>query len=147
MFAMKFSKNRVIRIAVMLVFLSCVLFANFFAVRMMFSYGVEAYFYDKLLVAYTVGGAKGLKMELEMIPLGDKNPRESMLAKDFTARLGGLADPEAFLKDKVRKARKTVYFIRSSRSAAIVVMLIIFTWQLALNYAAGSRSRSSRKET
>jgi len=127
---MRFSRSRIIKIAVTLVFLCCVLFANFIAVRIMLRYGVEAYFYDKLLVAYTVGGTKGLKMELEMIPLTDKNSRESMLARDFAAKLETLTDPEAFLKDKVQKTRKMVYSIRSMRSAAIVVMLIIFGWQV-----------------
>jgi len=122
----------------MLVFLCCVLFANFLAVRMMLHYGVETYFYDKLLVAYTVGGAKGLKMELEMITLTDKNPRESMLAKDFTGRLETLTDPEAFLEDNVQKAKKMVYFIRNMRSAAIVIMLIIFGWQLIVKFAGTS---------
>ncbi|TAM40369.1 hypothetical protein EPN54_02705 [bacterium] len=121
--------NRIIKIAVTLVFLSCTLFANSFAVRMMLRYGVETYFYDKLLVAYTIGGAKGLKVELEKIPVTDKNQRESILAKDFTARLETLADPEAFLKDKVQKSKKMVYSIRGLRSAAIVIMLIIFGWQ------------------
>lgn len=127
---MRFSKSRIIKIAIMLVFLSCVLFANFIAVRMMLHYGVEAYFYDKLLVAYTVGGAKGLKMELEMIPLGDKSPRESKLARDFTAKLATLSDPEAFLKDKLQKTKNMLHFIRNTRSAAIVLMLVIFGWQV-----------------
>jgi hypothetical protein len=131
---MRFSKSRIIKIAVMLVFLSCMLFANFIAVRMMLHYGAEAYFYDKLLVAYTVGGQKGLKMELEMIPLSDKSPAESMLARDFTAKLAALTDPEAFLKDKVKQAKKTLNFIRNLRSAAIVLMLIIFGWQVLKKY-------------
>jgi len=135
---MKFPRSRIIKVAVMLVFLCCVLFANFLAVRMMLHYGVETYFYDKLLVAYTVGGAKGLKMELEMITLTDKNPRESMLAKDFTGRLETLTDPEAFLEDNVQKAKKMVYFIRNMRSAAIVIMLIIFGWQLIVKFVGTS---------
>lgn len=131
---MKFTRARIIRIAVMLVFLCCVLFANFIAVRMILRYGVEAYFYDKLLVAYTVGGQKGLKMELEMIPLSDKSPRETMLAGDFSSKLGTLTDPGAFLKEKVQKARKMAYSIRNLRSVAIVIMLIIFGWQAVVKF-------------
>ena len=138
---MEFSRNRIIKIAVMLVFLCCMLFANFFAVRMMLHYGVDTYFYDKLLVAYTVGGAKGLKMELEKIPLTDKLPRESMLAKDFTARLETLTDPEVFLKDKVEKNKKMVNLIRGLRSVAIVFMFIIFAWQLMVNFSGRLKSK------
>jgi len=109
-------------------------FANFIAVRMMLRYGVETYFYDKLLVAYTIGGAKGLKVELEKISVTDKNRRESILAKDFSARLGTLTDPEAFLKDRVQKAKKMAYSIRGLRSAAIVFMLVIFGWQSIIRF-------------
>ena len=127
---MGFPRNRIIKIAVMLVFLCCTLFANFFAVRMMFRYGVETYFYDKLLVAYNIGGAKGLKMELGKIPFTDKSPLESKLAKDFSVGLENLTDPGAFLRNKVQKSRKTAYFIRNLRSAAIALMLLIFGWQV-----------------
>ena len=140
---MGFPGNRIIKIAVLLVFLCCTLFANFFAVRMMLRYGVEAYFYDKLLVAYTVGGAKGLKMELGKIPLTDKSPLESKLAKDFSVRLESLTEPGTFLKDKVQKSRKTAYFIRNLRSVAIVLMIIIFGLQLVVNSLGSLKSRKS----
>ena len=60
-----FTKKQLIRFAVTFIFLCCMLFANFFAVRIMLRYGVDAYFYDKLLVAYNIGGANGLKIELD----------------------------------------------------------------------------------
>ena len=138
---MGFSGKRIIKIAVMLVFLCCMLFANFLAVRMMLHYGVETYFYDKLLVAYTVGGGQGLKLELEKIPLTDKSPLESKLAKDFSARIETLTDPGAFLQDKVQRSRKMAYLIRNSRSAAIVIMLVIFAWQAIV--AGTLRSKKS----
>lgn len=139
---MAFSRNRIIKIVVMLVFLCCMLFANFFAVRMMLYYGVDTYFYDKLLVAYTVGGAEGLKMELRNIPVTDKFPRESMLAKDFTARLETLTDPGVFLKNKVEKNKKMVNLIRGLRSVAIVFMFIIFAWQLMVNFSGRLKSKN-----
>ncbi len=140
---MEFSRSRIIKIAVTLVLLCCMLFANFFAVRMMLRYGVKAYLYDKLLVAYTVGGAKGLKLELEKIPLTDKLPLESRLTRDFSARLPTLTDPEAFLKDKVEKSKKMVYFIRSLRGAVIVFMFIILAWQAIVNFAGRLKSKKS----
>ena len=88
---MEFSRNQIIKIALTLAFLCCMLFANFFAVRMMLRYGADTYFYDKLLVTYTIGGANGLKMELDKITVTDKLRRESILAKDFANKLETLA--------------------------------------------------------
>lgn len=138
---MGFSRGRIIKITLTLAFLCCALFVNFFAVRMILRYGVDTYFYDKLLVAYTVGAAKGLKLELDNIPITDKLPRESMLAKDLAARLGTLADPEAFLKDKVQKNKKMVSFVRNLRSAGMIIMFILFGWQLIVNFPARFKSR------
>jgi len=138
---MEFSRNRVIKIVMMLVFLCCTLFANFFAVRMMLGDGVDTYFYDKLLVAYTVGGANGLKLELDRIPVTDKSPREQMLAKDFTVRLATLPDPEAFLNDKVQKSKHSIFLIKHLRTLASILMLILFAWQLFINSAARKRNK------
>ena len=138
---MEFSRSRIIKIAVTLVFLCCMLFANFFAVRMMLRYGVDTYFYDKFLVAYTIGGEKGLKIELDKILVTDKLRRESILAKNFTGRLKTLADTEAFLTDKVQKSKKMVYFIRNLRSTAIVIMFILFGWQVIGKSMKASKRR------
>lgn len=140
---MEFSRNRIIKIIAMLVFLCCTLFANFFAVRMMLGDGVDTYFYDKLLVAYTVGGTNGLKLELDKILVTDKLPREQALAKDFTARLATLSDPEAFLNDKVQKSKQSIFLIKHLRTLASIIMLILFAWQLFINSAARKRNKPS----
>ena len=140
---MELSRNGIIKIAATLVFLCCMFFANFISIRMIMRYGVDTYFYDKLLVAYTVGGADGLKMELDKIPLTDKLPRELMLAKDFSVRLATLTDPGAFLKDSVQKSKDKAFFIKKLRSAALVVMLILFGWQLMVNHIVMLKSKKS----
>ena len=132
---MKFSRRGLIKLAVMSVFLCCMLFANFIAVRLILGYGVDAYFYDKLLVAYNIGGREGLKTELGKITVTDKLAREAMLAKDLNLRLENLADPGVFLGDKVRDAKGMVSRIRGLRTWAIYVMLVLFGWQLAVNMA------------
>jgi len=129
--------------AVTLIFLACMLFANFVAVRMMLRYGVDTYFYDKLLVAYTIGGAEGLKLELDKISATDKLPRESVLARDFSGRLETLADPQAFLQDKVTKSKGTVFLIMNLRSGAIILMFLLFVWQLLVNSAVRSKFKKS----
>jgi hypothetical protein len=129
---MKFSKRQAIRLIVMLAFLACMLFANFYAVRKMLDYGVKVYFYDKLLVAYNIGGIKGLEDELEKIRVTDKMPRELILAEEFASRLKSLKEPAVFLEDKVEWGKKRINFIRSLRSGAIVLMVLIFGYQLIL---------------
>jgi hypothetical protein len=119
------------------------LFANFFAVRMMLRAGVDVYFYDKLLVAYSIGGPEGLKTELGKISVSDKLPRELMLAKDFAARLETLTDPEAFLQDKVDKSKRMVSFIRNLRSAAMALMFILFSWQLIVKFSTRLQPKKS----
>jgi len=125
----------------MAVFLACTLFANFYAVRKIMRYGVEVYFYDKLLVAYNIGGAKGMQKELQQIRAFDKMPRESALAKDFESKIGGLKDPAEFLSAKVQQGKEKVNLIRNLRSAAIVLMILLFGWQLVVN----TRSRFKSK--
>lgn len=142
---MKFSKSRIIRLAVLLVFFTCMLFANFYAVRKIMRLGLEMYFYDKLLVAYNIGGAKGLTEELDKIRSDDKMPRELPLAKDFEGRIKILKDPAQFLSDKVEQNRRKVNLIRNLRTAAIALMIIIFCWQMMLNFL--KRFKQKRRKT
>jgi hypothetical protein len=142
---MGFFDKRWIKFTVMLVFICCMLFANFLAVRLMLNYGVDTYFYDKLQVAYSIGGIGGMKTELAKIPVTDKLRRESVLAKDFSLRLETLKDPEAFLKEKVHESKKSAYFIRDLRSVAIFLMLIMFAFQLVINFASKSRQAKPRE--
>ena len=138
---MKFSRSRIIRFIVMLAFLVCMLFANFIAVRKIMSYGVEVYFYDKLLVAYNIGAEKGMREEFALIRSSDRMPRELGLIKDFQARIGGLKDPAVFLSDKVEQGKKKVNLIRNLRSAAIALMIILFGWRLIVDFANRFKSK------
>ncbi|MDD5505471.1 MAG: hypothetical protein PHR73_01790 [Candidatus Omnitrophica bacterium] len=127
---MELSGNRVFKFGVIFVSLCCMFFANFISIRIIARCAVDTYFYDKLLVAYTIGGPEGLRMELSKIPVTDNSPREAMLAKDFAVRLETLTDPGIFLQDKVDKNKKMVNSIRGFRSAAIYIMLILLGWRL-----------------
>jgi len=127
---MELSGNRIAKFTVMLVFLICMLFANFYAVRKIMAYGLDIYFYDRLLVAYNIGGREGLIKELGIIRSADKMPRERALARNFAVDLEDLKDPGIFLSDKVARDKDKVNFIRNLRSAAIILMLFIFVWRL-----------------
>jgi len=140
---MSFPKSKIIKFAVTAVFLTCMLFANFYAVRKIMRYGVEVYFYDKLLVAYNIGGEKGMQKELRQIRTSDKMPRELALEKDFESRIGGLKDPAEFLSAKVQQGKQKVNLIRNLRSAAIVLMILLFGWQLAVKSRSRFKSKSA----
>ena len=114
----------------MLIFFSCMLFANFYAVRLMGRYGVELFFYDKLSVAYDIGGPEGMKKELKEIMLNEKFPRELVLAHDFESKLKVIDNPQGYLVNKVQDARKKIAFLRNLRTIAIALMFIIFIWRL-----------------
>jgi len=135
--------NRIIKLVGVLLFLCCMLFANFVAVRMILRYGVDIYFYDKLLVAYNIGGPEGLKIELSKIQITDELRREAMLAKDFSTRINTLADPQAFLEEKVRQNKKGVYLIKNLRSLAGILMLILFGWKFAVNYMTRLKAKKT----
>ncbi len=131
---MELSRGRIAKFAVILVFLICTLFANFYAVRKIMRYGLDIYFYDRLLVAYNIGGREGLIKELGIIRGTDKMPYERGLARDFAAHLTDLKDPGIFLSDKVVQNKDKVNFIRNLRSAAIILMLFIFVWRLSAKF-------------
>jgi len=130
---MKISKNQFIKITIGLIFLLSMIFANFYAVREMGRSGMEVYFYDKLLVAYNIGGENGMLEELREIPLDDKFPRELVLLKDFENKLKNLSDPKKFLIEKVARSKEKVTRLRDSRSIAIILIVIIFIWRLLAN--------------
>jgi len=140
---MKFSGKRIIKIALILIFICCTLFVNFYALKKILRCGVDTYFYDKLLVAYTIGGTNGLKIELDKIQITDKLAREKMLAKDFTARLETLTDPGVFLQDKVDKNKRMISSLENLRNAAIYIMFILFCWRWIINFIAKSKSKKS----
>jgi len=142
---MKLFKNNIIKIVIIMATLCCMFYANFFAVRMMLRYGVQAYFYDKLLVAYDIGGVKGLKVELGKIPLTDKSLRESKLAKDFTVKLSTLSEPGVFLRNKVQESKDMVNNIINLRSVAIVFLIIVFAGKRIVNFLKKVKSKNSTK--
>lgn len=114
----------------MLLLLFCMIFANFYAVRVMLRCGVNVYFYDKLLVAYNIAGDKGLEEELAKVRATEKMPRVLKLAAEFDARRSSLADPEGYLQGKVDQNKKMVNLVRNLRSLAIILITLAFCWQL-----------------
>ncbi len=125
------SKNKTdIIIAVIVFFLF--LFANLYAVRKIFYYGTEVYLYDKLLVAFLIGGRPGLENELGKVLLEDKMPHELVTAENFKKNLNNIKDPEKFLKDISSKQKSKINQLRNMRSAAFILLLLIFLMRIII---------------
>ena len=133
---MVFPRARKIKLIATVLFLILSLFANFYAIRKLARYGVEVYFYDKMLVAYRIGALPGLKEELESVLSQDKMPSEIALAKDFKKNLDKLESPEKFLEDTSGSLKKKIALFRSLRNIAILLISAILILRIISNHAA-----------
>lgn len=109
------------------------LFANIYAVRKVMQYGTEVYFYDKMSVAYQIGGINGLKKEMETVLSQSKIPREIKLAKAFQKELNSLTDPGEFLKSTVYEKSRKISLFRNLRSLAFGAILGFLILRLITN--------------
>ena len=130
---MKPSSVHKIRVLLTTVLLLLFLFANIYTIRQIMSCGLELYFYEKMLVAYQVGGEPGIKKELETIISQDKAPREIALAKVFKNKLGNIHQLDRPLKDITENLKKKINLFRNLRNAAFGLILVIFLFQFLLN--------------
>lgn len=140
---MHISRKQLIKFLGTAVFMSAMLTANFYAVRKMNHYGMELYFYDKLLVAYNIGSGAGLKEEVDKILADERYPRELAMARDFMVKLKDLKDPGVFLNDKVNQDKEKVIFFKRLRNAAIILMFVILAWRLFMNMGARFKFKSN----
>jgi len=139
---MGYSKTKIIRFFLLSIFFVCMLVANFYAIRKMGQYGVELYFYDKLLVAYNVAGKSGLQEELLKISVSDQFPREKLLANGFKKKINELNDPGAFLEEKVSQNKEEVTFYKNLRIWAFILMAVVLAWRLFIDFVSRQKSRN-----
>lgn len=124
-------KRKISRIITALLFFFF-LFANIYTIRRLSYYAVELFLYDKLLVAYQVGGMNGVNNELEIILSQDRMPREIALAKTFKNNLGNLKAPDKFLKNAVEEKKKDIRLFRNLRNIAFVCIVALFLLRIML---------------
>ncbi|MFA5271111.1 MAG: hypothetical protein WC412_02070 [Candidatus Omnitrophota bacterium] len=139
---MKFSGKQIIKLLMTILFFACMLYANFYAVRRMSSYGMELYFYDKLAVAHDIGGQYGMRQELKNIITSEKFPKELALAKAFEGHLQNLKDPAAYVDAKVKHSKTRLLFIRNLRTTAIVLMFLLFIWRMVVNFSTRFKQKT-----
>ena len=131
---MKFSAARKIRITITIVILLLAVYANLFVIRRMAGFAEELFLYDKLLVAYRLGGGvAGLKTELNDILSHDKAKHELAVAREFEKNLSNISAPEEFLQQAVKEKKARINLLRNLRIAAFALILAILLLRLALN--------------
>ena len=89
-------------------------------------YGLEVYCYDKLLVAFQVGGSSGLHDELNKISSRNNHKKEEALARAFQEKLPSLKDPQSWLSDRVARDRARINLVMNLRMAAMSVIFLVF---------------------
>ncbi|MFA5275569.1 MAG: hypothetical protein WC417_01590 [Candidatus Omnitrophota bacterium] len=136
-------QKKLITLAVTLLFLVCAIYANFYAIRRMERYAVEAYFYNKLQVALQFGGVNGLNNELNSIDRQYGQKRQHALAEEFKKVLPQLKNPGQYLSDTVTEREARITRIKSFRLTAMLIIIAIFSWRLYAGYYA----RSKRNKT
>ncbi len=122
--------SKVITVALFFFFV----FANVYTIRRLSRYAVEFYFYDKLFVAFQIGGNNGLNKELENILSQDKLPRELILAKAFKKDLNKIQAPDKFLKNILEEKRRDINLFRHLRNIAFGCIAVLILLRIWLNY-------------
>jgi len=133
-------KKKKIRILIAVILFFLFLYANFYTIRRIARYGVEVYLYDKLLVAYQIGGMNGLKTELERVLSQDKMRHELAEARDFKNKLDNINDPGKYLADIASQKKGKINLLRTMRNLAYVFVLIILALRLIINLPAKPKS-------
>ena len=110
------------------------LFANIYAIRRLGYYAVELFFYDKLSVAYQVGGRSGLNNELDRILSQTDMPRQLALAKTFKKDLPNIEEPVKFLNNSIQEKKNEINLFRALRNGAFICILVLVLLRLALNF-------------
>lgn len=102
-------------------------------------YGLELYFYDKMLIAYQIGGSSGLNKELGNVLSQEKAPRETALAKVFKENLNNLKMPDKFLIATTSELKKKINFLRNSRNIAFALIAVTLLLRLTINFFAKTK--------
>lgn len=130
---MKSLKKNKIRITITVVLIIFFIWANFYTVRKIAHYGIELYLYDKLLVAYQIGGMRGLRIELNKESSQGGMRGELAVVKEIKENLKGIKAPEDFLENVVKEKRGKIKLFRNLRIAAFAFIGIMLLLRLAVN--------------
>lgn len=130
---MNISSKRRLSMAITAMLFFFFLFANIYTIRRLGHYAVELFFYDKLLVAYQVGGQSGLDNELERILSQTNMPRQLALAKAFKSGPAKSMAPGEFLRNIINEKTNEINLFRNLRNIAFGCIIALILLRLALS--------------
>jgi len=96
-------------------------------------YAVEVNFYDKLSVAYDIGGMKGLESELAKIKAQGDLRQELAMAQEFQEKLGSLKEPEDFIDRALAEKKGRIILLKNFRIIAMALIAVIFVLRIFAN--------------
>ncbi|MDD5513459.1 MAG: hypothetical protein PHD09_06800 [Candidatus Omnitrophica bacterium] len=134
----KFIPRKTARLIINIIMAFLVLFANFFAVKAMSIYAVEVIAYEKMSVAYNIGGIDGLKFEIDQILSHSQFKRELSTAKEFRDLLENLEEPGVYLQNEISERKNQVVFYNRMRRLSMVLIFILLGARIILNLAVKS---------
>ena len=134
----KFIPRKTARLIINIIMAFLVLFANFFAVKAMSIYAVEVIAYEKMSVAYNIGGIDGLKFEIDQILSHSQFKRELSTAKEFRDLLETLEEPGVYLQNEISERKNQVVFYNRMRRLSMVLIFILLGARIILNLAVKS---------
>lgn len=126
-------KGFFIRALVSLGLLFLMLYANFYTIRKMERYAVEAFFYQRLSAAYDIGQADGLHRELAKISADAGAPGQAALAREFAGKLGSIKNPELYIENALQQKKTILGHLKNYRQIAIVLLLVLVLLRIFLN--------------
>ncbi len=118
------------RIIIAITVISLAIFANFIAIRYIGRYAIEANFYDKLSVAYDIGGVKGLERELAKMEVQSGERRQFALAESFQKKLPGLKEPEVFVDNALSEKKGKSILLYNRRVIALALVSVVFLFRV-----------------
>ncbi len=134
----KFKKNAIARLVLPFILLFLMLYANFYAVRRMEHYGVRAYFYQQLVVAYDIGKTPAVKQQISKIISENKYPRQKAMASEIESKIADMKDPGAVLNGLLEREREGLARIKVMREAAFVLLILLIFVRVLFRRKSGS---------
>jgi hypothetical protein len=126
---MKITRSTALKILVTLIFVALFMFANVYSIRQINRYGVELYFYDKMLVAYQVGGQQGMEAELKRVLDQEKMAIVRKSAEVFKQQIAKLDNPSDYLTRVTDQQKQKIKILKHSRSVAFGLIMLILVWR------------------
>ncbi len=110
--------------------MSLMLYANLYAIARMEHYAVQAYFYQRLSVAYDIGQMPAVKQQLNKIKLEKSNKRQKQFAEKFETGIGSINDPGVYLSNMLERQKAGFERVKLFREIAFVLLMILIFIQV-----------------